>query len=115
MAQGAGDHDAVGAGALGRGEDVAGELEDDAGPREGEVGAAAFQAVAPGDGFGAGGVDDPLHDGGRFDAVELRDIGRPGQEAAVVAGDLEAGQRLLALLPPAAPGRSPWPGSPADA
>ncbi len=89
MAQGAGDHDAVGAGALCRGEDLAGEVDDHAGPGEGEVGAAAFQAVAPFYRFGAGCSDDPLHDGRRFGAVQLRHIGRPGEEAAVVAGDFE--------------------------
>ena len=95
MAQGAADHDAVGAGRFGRVEDGVGELDDDAGAREGEVGAAAFQAMGPGDGFGTGRFDDPLHDGGGFDAVQVGDVGGAGQQAAVVAGDLEAGQRLV--------------------
>ena len=95
VAQGAGDHDAVGAGRLGGGEDLAGELEDDAGARQGEVGAAALQPVAPGDGLGTGGVDDPLHDGRGLDAVQVRHVGGAGQQAAVVAGDFQPGERLL--------------------
>ena len=75
VAEWAGDHDAVGPGPLGGGEDVAGELEHHAGAREGEVGAAALQPVTPGDRLGPRRRDDVLHDAGSFGAVQLRHLG----------------------------------------
>src|SRR6266568_2888850 len=95
VAQGTGDHDAVGPGRLGRGEDVAGELQHDPGARQGEVGAAAFEPVAPADRFGTCRLYDPLHDGGGLGAVELGHVGWTGEATPVVAGDFQPGEGFL--------------------
>ena len=40
-------------------------------------------------------LDDPLHDGRRFNAVQIRNVSGSGQQAAVVTGNFEAGQRFI--------------------
>ncbi len=62
---------------------------------QGEVGAAAFEPVAPADRFGTCRLYDPLHDGGGLGAVELGHVGWTGEQTPVVAGDFQPGERFL--------------------
>ena len=89
------DHDAVGTGRLGRFKNRIGKLNHNTRTGKGKVGAAALQAMGPGYRLGADRLDYLLHDGGRFDTVQVGYIGRTGQQTAVVAGNLQARQRLV--------------------
>ena len=78
---------------LGVGEDAADEVVDDALLGERQRGAAAVGLVVPVDGLAADGLGDLVHVRRVLGVVGQRDLRRPGEQAAVVAGDLEAGER----------------------
>ena len=92
LAQRAGDQDRLGAAGVGVGEDAAHEVVDDVLLGERQRGAAAVGLVVPLDGLAAERRDDVVHVRGVLGVLGQRDLGRPREQATVVAGHLEAGE-----------------------